>query len=113
LRELSDHHLNLFPLFNRALRKQAMLERVLVVFWRARSWRASVHPTTFFVLLRTAGDWQGLPGRRHSRRIALQNGTGAGSLSANGFAARAARSRGALNSSTKTVAVSECGFESP
>ena len=40
LPRLSDQRLNLFPLFDRAPRKQAMLERVLVLLRRARPRRA-------------------------------------------------------------------------
>jgi hypothetical protein len=40
LPRLSDQRLNLFPLFDRAPRKQAMLERVSVLFRRTRPRRA-------------------------------------------------------------------------
>ena len=45
LPRLSDQRLNLLPLFDRAPRKQAMLERVSVLFRRAQSRHATMHPT--------------------------------------------------------------------
>ena len=48
LPRLSDQRLNLFPLFDRAPRKQAMLERASVLFRRARPRRAAMHPTQLF-----------------------------------------------------------------
>jgi len=59
LPRLSDQRLNLFPLFDRAPRKQAMLERASVLFRRARPRRAAMHPTQLFP--RAAGDRHGLP----------------------------------------------------
>ena len=60
----SDQRLNLFPLFNRALREKTVLERILVLFRRARTRCAPMHSTTLL-----AG---------HRRRAARLAGAGPG-----------------------------------
>ena len=50
-----------FVRFDCILGKLTVLERVLIVLWRARSRRAPMHSTTLFAV--TAGDLHGLPER--------------------------------------------------